>query len=86
MFALSGADSNNSPSLFTNVGKDGPYTSASKIPTLNPCCLSPNATLTATVLLPTPPLQLDTAIIFFIWDKLPFLSNIFLSCFCYSTT
>lgn len=34
----------------------------------------------AIVLLPTPPLQLDTAIIFLIWLKLPFLT--FLSFYC----
>jgi hypothetical protein len=46
------------------VGKLGPYMSASNIPTLNPNFCNENAKLTATVDLPTPPLQLLTAIIF----------------------
>ena len=47
--------------------------SESKIPTLKPWFFSIAATLTATVLFPTPPLQLDTAKIFLIPNKLPFL-------------
>jgi len=43
------------------VGKLGPYTSASKMPTLAPICARVNARLTAVVDLPTPPLQEDTA-------------------------
>lgn len=64
---------NFSPYLLTRVGNEGPYISESNIPTLYPCFLSPNAIFTAMVLFPTPPLQLETAIIFFTPDKLPFL-------------
>ena len=46
------------------VGKLGPYMSASKIPILSPNFCNEYAKLTATVDLPTPPLQLLTAIIF----------------------
>ena len=47
-------------------GIDGPYRSASKIPTfLFKIFDNVNARLMATVVFPTPPLQLLTAIIFF---------------------
>jgi len=48
--------------------------SESNIPTLYPIFLSVAATFTAIVLFPTPPLQLLTAIIFFIPNKFPFLT------------
>jgi hypothetical protein len=57
------------------VGSEGPYMSESKIPTLNPWFFKVAAMLTAIVLFPTPPLQLDTAMIFLIPLKLPFLLN-----------
>ena len=47
------------------VGKLGPYTSASKIPTLAPICASVIAKFTHVVDFPTPPLQLEMAMIFF---------------------
>mmetsp|Transcript_55076 Transcript_55076/g.112591 ORF Transcript_55076/g.112591 Transcript_55076/m.112591 type:complete len:201 (-) Transcript_55076:176-778(-) len=47
------------------VGKLGPKISASKIPTLPPNFAMLYARLTATVDFPTPPLQLDTAMILF---------------------
>lgn len=47
------------------VGKLGPYKSASKIPTLWPYYCKEKAKLTATVDFPTPPLQEETAIMFF---------------------
>lgn len=62
-------------SLLISVGKDGPYISESKIPTFNPIYLKVEAKLTAIVLFPTPPLQLDTAIIFLTFNKFDFLSN-----------
>merc|ERR1711904_549338 len=43
------------------MGKDGPYTSASKIPTLAPIIVRAYAKFTETELFPTPPLQLETA-------------------------
>eukprot|EP00959_Pyramimonas_sp_CCMP1952_P236913 4951152-Pyramimonas_sp.AAC.1 len=43
------------------VGRDGPYTSASKMPTFAPIIASEYAKFTDTVDFPTPPLQLDTA-------------------------
>jgi hypothetical protein len=43
------------------------------MPTLNPMFLKLAATLIAMVLLPTPPLQLETATIFLIWLILAFL-------------
>jgi hypothetical protein len=55
--------------------------SASKIPTLNPWFLSVAAILIATVLLPTPPLQLLTAMIFLIWERFFFLVNFYSSAF-----
>jgi hypothetical protein len=54
-----------------SVGSDGPKISESKIPTLKPNSLSVHARLIATVLLPTPPLQLETAIIFLMLLRLP---------------
>lgn len=45
----------------TMVGRDGPYTSASRMPTLAPIWASVSARFTATVDLPTPPLQEETA-------------------------
>ncbi len=46
------------------------------MPTEKPWVLRVAATLTATVLLPTPPLQLETAIIFLMPTKFPFLLNL----------
>eukprot|EP00955_Chlamydomonas_euryale_P045534 353182-Chlamydomonas_euryale.AAC.26 len=43
------------------TGRLGPYTSASKMPTLAPIWARVYARLTAVVDFPTPPLQLDTA-------------------------
>mmetsp|Transcript_19583 Transcript_19583/g.60543 ORF Transcript_19583/g.60543 Transcript_19583/m.60543 type:complete len:295 (+) Transcript_19583:1405-2289(+) len=48
-----------------SVGNEGPYTSTSHKPTFSPCAAQAHAKLTATVDLPTPPLQLDTATTFF---------------------
>src|SRR5712691_2239653 len=45
------------------IGTLGPYTSASIKPTLAPCMVSATARLTATVVLPTPPLPLLTAMV-----------------------
>ena len=47
----------------------------SKIPTFKPCFFKLAAKLTAIVLLPTPPLQLDTAIIFLMFNRFPLLLN-----------
>src|SRR5262249_30181394 len=47
------------------IGTFGPYTSASNKPTLLPSFTSASARFTATVVLPTPPLPLATAIRFF---------------------
>jgi len=44
------------------------------MPTLYPIFFRVAATFTATVLLPTPPLQLLTAIIFLIPNRFPFLT------------
>src|ERR1700735_4035884 len=44
-------------------GTSGPYRSASTRPTLLPCACSARARFTATVVLPTPPFPLATAII-----------------------
>src|SRR3989454_3767387 len=46
------------------IGTLGPYTSASRSPTFAPCRTRPTARLTATVVLPTPPLPLLTAMAF----------------------
>jgi hypothetical protein len=51
------------------VGRLGPYKSASKIPTFKPSFCREKARFTATVDLPTPPLQLLTAKIFFTFYK-----------------
>jgi hypothetical protein len=48
--------------------------SESNMPTLYPIFFRVAATFTATVLLPTPPLQLLTAIIFLIPNRFPFLT------------
>lgn len=58
------------PYLFIKVGSDGPYISESNMPTLWPRFFKFAAMLIAIVLLPTPPLQLETAIIFLILLKL----------------
>lgn len=55
------------------VGTDGPYTSASKTPTFFPKFFKLNAKFKATVDFPTPPLQLDTAIIFLTFLRPNFL-------------
>jgi hypothetical protein len=68
------------PSLLIKVGNEGPYISESKTPTLKPIFFKLAATLIAIVLFPTPPLQLDTAIIFFIRLKLAFLDPFYFSC------
>ena len=66
-----------SSSLFIKVGRDGPYISESKMPTLNPLFFKVAAILTATVLFPTPPLQLLTAMIFLICWRFFFFVNFY---------
>ena len=71
ILTLSSGASSIAFSLFINVGKDGPYMSASNTPTLLPYCYKANARFIATVDFPTPPLQLLTAIIFFTFSSVP---------------
>mmetsp|Transcript_19753 Transcript_19753/g.54382 ORF Transcript_19753/g.54382 Transcript_19753/m.54382 type:complete len:233 (-) Transcript_19753:285-983(-) len=52
-------------SKWTMTGREGPNTSQSKMPTFAPLFRSSKARLTATVLLPTPPLHEDTAMMLF---------------------
>jgi hypothetical protein len=80
---LSSGDCRKTSSLEINVGRDGPYISASNSPTFfpyffikNTFCRE-NAKFMAIVLFPTPPLQLETAIIFFTLDNPPFFINLF---------
>jgi hypothetical protein len=56
------ADNLGSPDKLSNVGIEGPKTSASRIPALNPLRANAKARLTATVDFPTPPFAEDTAI------------------------
>ena len=55
--------------------------SESNMPTLNPWFLRVAAMLTATVLFPTPPLQLLTAMIFLICERFFFFVNFYSSAF-----
>ncbi len=50
-------------------GTDGPVTSASRIPTANPCSRIIRASDAVTIDLPTPPLPLTTAITFLICEN-----------------
>lgn len=68
---VSGSISRTGRSGDTMSGSEGPYTSASKMPTLAPICASVYARLTAVVDLPTPPLQLDTAMMWRTPDSPP---------------
>ncbi len=63
-------------SFAIKVGTDGPYISASYRPTLFPNFYKANAKLIATVDFPTPPLQLETAMILFTFASPYFLSNV----------
>ena len=72
---LSSGASNLCFSFPISVGNDGPYISASKIPTLYPNLCNEKVRLTATVLFPTPPLHEETAKIFFTFYRFPFLNT-----------
>lgn len=74
---MSSGDCRKTSSLEINVGRDGPYISASNSPTFFPYFCRENAKFMAIVLFPTPPLQLETAIIFFTLDNPPFFINLF---------
>ena len=52
-------------SIWSILGTDGPKMSQSSRPTFIPILAKATARLTATVLLPTPPLPLETAMMFF---------------------